>query len=432
MLDWKSRVAAVAQTIPFRLVVATCVLAVHLAAYVLFTRERFDLPLNLAPGADPVFVTPATDLAARNWDRLGVSRWDSAHYIGLALRGYSQCPEGSLLGKDLGPILYNCDLSFYPGYAALGWLFSIGTRLPIDYVLWGLSLCAAVSFFYLWTGPALVKSLGLRTTWLSFLIFNCFPTAFALVTIQTEACTLFFALGAFVALHHQRWLLGSLLAGACSGMRITGAAAGAAYAMALLVATCQQRPRALTDWLGRVIALPLSIWGLLAMMGYDFVRFGDPLLYVHSHSQAYGHGPSMLSLLLPKPEWLLRSIDHPLHEGVILLGVTLCFLLGHRRALAGFPIVEQVFWYSLTGLGMGVALLGSVELSFAGMNRYELLAFPIFFSVAAVLKGKPLALSLWLLASAWHYWQVDLCDFVGNVGSQRLQQCHVTQWQTRW
>ncbi|HMJ15659.1 MAG TPA: hypothetical protein VK524_29785, partial [Polyangiaceae bacterium] len=383
------------------------------------------------PGSTPVFINPASDLAARHWDRLAVSRWDSAHYIGLALRGYSQCPEGSLLGKRLQPILYNCDLSFYPGYAALGWLFSFGAALPIDYVLWGLSLFAGFCFLFLWTGPALVKNLGLRTTWISFLIFNCFPTAFSLVTIQTESCTLAFALGSFAALHRRHWILGALLAGGASGMRVTGAAAGAAFALAVLVLSYRERPRGAWQITSRLLALPLAVWGLLAMMGYHYVRFGDPLLYVHSHSEAYGHGPSILSLLFPKPEWLLRSIDHPLHEGVILLLVSLWFILGHRRALSGFAFHEQVFWYTLTASGMGVALLGSVELAFAGMNRYALLAFPIFFSIAAVLRTKPLALAVWLLASSWHYWQVDMCDFVGNVGDHRLPYCNVPQWQTR-
>jgi hypothetical protein len=140
----------------------------------------------------------------------------------------------------------------------------------------------------------------------------------------------------------------------------------------------------------------------------------------------------VLSLLFPKPEWILRSIDHPLHEGVILLFVTLTFILGHRRALSGFPPHEQVFWYALTASGMGVALLGSVELAFAGLNRYTLLAFPVFFSIAAVFRTKKLALAVWLMASSWHYWHVDMCDFAGNVGDHRLPYCHVPQWQRRW
>jgi hypothetical protein len=155
-------------------------------------------------------------------------------------------------------------------------------------------------------------------------------------------------------------------------------------------------------------------------------------MYVHAHGQTYGHSGSLASLLDPKTEWLLRSMDHPLHEGVVLAFSVVWFLLGRYRAMAGFALAERVFWYALTLLATGISVLGSIELGLSGMNRYLLIILPLFFAMGAFMKSRPLLLALWVVVSFWHYRQVDLCDYVGGVGDRRLPKCYVPQWLAHW
>jgi hypothetical protein len=170
----------------------------------------------------------------------------------------------------------------------------------------------------------------------------------------------------------------------------------------------------------------------MVMMGYHYWRFRDPLLYVHSHAQTYGHTGSFAALLDPKTEWLLRSMDHPLHEGVVFAFSIVWFLLGHRRAMAGFSVTERVFWYALTVLGVGISVMGTIELGLPGLNRYLLLIFPLFFAMGTFMKSRPLLFAFWIFVSFWHYRQVDLCDYIGGLGEQRFVKCHVPQWVGHW
>src|SRR5262252_10068350 len=86
------RVAALARSVPVRLVVAGACLAAHVGAMAYSGRTRFHVPFNAAPGQAPAFHDPASERAPAHWDRLVVSRWDAGQYIGLGLRGYKYCP----------------------------------------------------------------------------------------------------------------------------------------------------------------------------------------------------------------------------------------------------------------------------------------------------------------------------------------------------
>ena len=94
--------------------------------------------------------------------------------------------------------------------------------------------------------------------------------------------------------------------------------------------------------------------------------------------------------------------------------------LGLNEALRKFPVSERVYWALLTLLALGVALIGSAQRSFIGMNRYFLVAPPLFFATAMVLRRRPVALGVWLAICAWHYWNVDLCVYVAHWDALRL------------
>jgi hypothetical protein len=381
--------------------------ALHLVVVTHFGHEA-GFQFNQAPGEPPYYTDPMVEGAPYLWDRILTSRWDSVHYLALALRGYSTCtprPVPPNFLENAG----QCQLSFFPGYPALGWIASLGGRLPLDWVMLGISLLASVVFLYLWTHEALRRALGTRGCYLSLLAFNVFPPAFALVTIQTEPLVLAATLGCFIALATRRLTLSALLSGFATGIRITGVGIPVAYAFALFGLLYGER-RKVTPGLALATfsRLALSAWGVIAMMAYHQWRFKDPLVYLHSHGRAFQHEPSLRSVFFPEPDLIHRSIAAFEHEGV-WVGVSLLWLaLGLRKTLRGFQLPARLFWIGLTLSTLGIAMPGSVGLAYAGMNRYLLLVIPLFFSIAAVGKRSVAAFVLWVALSAWNYYNVSL------------------------
>jgi hypothetical protein len=419
----RARLASIARSIPFRAAVAVAFLAAHLAAMIHSGASRFDVPFNASPATPPSFRNPAVDGAPEHWNRLVVSRWDAGQYIELGLRGYAHCPPRAAMPY---PAIGSptCNLSFYPTYGLLGRLLTFRGRIPIDYALFGISLLSSFVFLFLWTGPALAERMGLAETYLSLLLFNVFTTGFSLVSVQTEPLALMLTLGSFTALRRRWWLLAGLLAGGASAMRITGLATSAACAAAIAVGIYVDAPSRWHEWARRLGGMVLSFWGGVAIMTYHHFRFGDFRAYVHSHEKAFRHEPSLKVLLHPKVEWLVRSMQQQLHEGVWLVLALIWFLLGHRQALRRFRLPEQAFWYALFFGVVGIASYGQVSIYLQGMNRYLLIALPMFFAMAALLRSRPLALAFWILVSSWHYWNVDMCAYTGGPGPHCLQVCH--------
>jgi hypothetical protein len=430
MSSTAAALATTARSVPFRLLVAATIIVAQLWVMISFGHDRFGIDFNQHPHSPPVFAAPAYEQVSHNWDRFVVSRWDSAHYISLVLRGYSECPKQDVRGLSILP--GQCNLNFYPGYAALGWLIQAPTHLAADTSLLALSLVAAFLFLFLWTDPSIMNALGVGPTYAALAAFAVFPNSFAIVAIQTEACTLLFTLAAFLALSKRHVWLAAFFAGAASGMRISGAATGAALGVAILYQLLRDRPKSIAAWVNPLAASLFSGWGLIAIMSYHWWRFRDPLLYIHAHAQTYGHTGSLSALADLKTEWLLRSMDHPLHEGVVVAFAVVWFLLGHKLAMSGFSAQEKVFWYALTILGTGISVVGSIELALAGMNRYLLLIFPLFFAIGSFGIRRPPLFIFWLVLSFWHSRQVDLCDYIGGLGEQRFAKCYVPQWVGHW
>jgi hypothetical protein len=421
-LPWWSRdtLKWVAEKRPFRLASAIVLVLLHLLVAIHFGKT-YNLPFNAAPGASPYYSNPVTEGAPNLWDRLLVSRWDSVHYLALSLRGYSTCaprPVPPNFLENLG----QCQLSFFPGYPLLGWLASFGARLPIDWVMLGLSLIASVVFLYLWTHEVIRRALGTGGCYLSLLAFNVFPSAFALVTIQTEPLVLASTLGCFIALQTRRPTLGAVLSGLATGIRITGVGLPVAFALSLLAMLWSERPKITAGLvLATVGRLALSAWGIAVMMAYQQYRFHDALVYLHSHGRAFQHEPSLSSVFLPDADLIHRSITAFEHEGV-WVGVALLWLaLGFRKALDGFTFPAKAFWIGLTVATLGIAMPGSVGLAYAGMIRYLLLEIPLFFSIAVVVRRNAAALVLWVLLSSWNYYNFSLRFYL-------LHSPFVTHW----
>lgn len=425
------RVERVLTSVPLRLAVAVALVAAHLVTTLTFTAERFDgYPFNAAPDSPPAFRDVANEPYPTNSKRLILSRWDSQHYMGLALRGYSQCPHRNLVPDDMkGPV---CDVAFYPGYPVLGRLVSTVTGLAIDYALLAVSLAASVVALFLWTDRAIVKAIGPVAAYASLLAFDLYPPSCYLVLISTDSCAVASILGCFVALARGRYLVAALAVGLSGAIRITGVGAELAFALAVL-AWCVRNPPVglgrVRAWFGRALLIPLGAWGSLVVSGYHWARFGDPLLYIHGHAASFNHEGRFSVLLHVKPEWIIHAIDGTLHDLVWAGALLLLFLIGHRTALRRFPAPAQVYAYALCALTYVISVTGSIDLfAMQGLSRYVMVVVPAFLAIGVVLKPHPVALAVWLLACSWHSREVDLCYFLADVGPYGLKKCNMTQW----
>jgi hypothetical protein len=413
------RLRQVATKTWFRALVAAAFLAFHVFCLGRVGQDRLGLVFNSAPGQPPTIAdwsTPMTNGVPANWNRLILSRWDSQHYMGIAIRGFSQCPRQDMRPQDLSAVVYKCDFSFYPGYAVMAHYASLGEKIPIDFAMMLVSFVTGFLFLFWFTSPVITSRLGVGTTYLALLLFNLFPTGFMIVTLLTEPPVLAFTLGGFVAIAKKQWIPAALLAGAATAMRVSGAAAGAACGLALLASFYTDRPKTPLRWTERVVACLLAPWGLVLMMGWYWYQYYDPLLYVHSHASAYKHMSSSDMFPMAYDFWL-RALNNPSREVVWIAVCLLVLAMGCRRALAPFELVPRVYMYALAFLGAGISLAGSWNLGFLGMNRYWLLVLPLFFSLAVVFRRYRLALVVWLAVSGWFYWNVEACDFLAQYSS---------------
>jgi hypothetical protein len=409
----------------FRALVALLFLAVHLAGITHFAAIHFAHPFNNAPGEAPTFESGDYTTSATNWNRLVVSRWDSGQYICMTLdRIYGHCPKQDLRQADLHSVP-TCQFAFYPGYSIIGWFASLGCRLPVDYALWGVSLAASFVLLFLWTGPIVVQALGVWGAYCSLFLFNLYSTGFTLVTVLSEPCTLLFIFGAFLCVEKRRFVLGALLAGAASGMRITGLCAPVAYVCAIHLWAWDQDKLTVKQGLRTVLSVPLSAWGILTMMAYQWWRFNDPLIYAHAHSQMFEHEPRLWHLFWPDAAWIVKSMRSGVHEVAVAAIMALWFALGHRQGLRRFSRPGQVYLYVQFLVAFCLPLYGSAQLGYTGVTRYMLTLFGAFFAMGALLKDKPLALLVWCTMSGWNYWHTDLCYFEQHLEDGGMDRCLV-------
>jgi hypothetical protein len=424
MSAFKTRLGRVARSLPFRLVFALAIVAFHLVAMARLGRERLDYKFNESPDHAPMLLGAHGEGTIQEWDRLIVSRWDAQHYMGLGMRGYRFCKDKSELRPgefpDSNPA---CQLHFYPGYGFLGAAVARVLQVPIDYALFGVSMVACAAIALMWTGKAMTDALGTDNAYLSLILMNAFTSAFILVTIETEPVLLALSMGAFVCLARRRWLAAALLAGAASAIRITGVATGFAVCAALLVTTLRDHPRPGPAWLKSVTLMAISGWGVLTIMTYFAVRFGDPMAYAHSYEREYHTHASLSQALFPDGRLLMQSLWAEPNDGVFLAAALLWFALGHRAGLGRFSVEGQAYWYTLYFATVGISAVGSVANAFGGAARYVLAALPLFFAMAAVMRHKPVVLALWLFMSLTHYYNGGICMYESQSRGDRAQRC---------
>jgi hypothetical protein len=216
------------------------------------------------------------------------------------------------------------------------------------------------------------------------------PNSFFFSSGYSESSFLAATALAFVFAERGRWVL----AGVAVGMACLIRAPGAALLLPLGIVWLQSSRPVLSPLCG----LPFALAGMAFFPSYTWFVFGDPLLYEHIQTLNWNHAfsppwPAFVEILhrmwwgfeaelhykpSPVTAWISPKVQ--ILDGLTLLWGTVCGLLGWLAVG-----VAQAVWVAI--LVLYPLFSGGNPLS---TNRLVLVAFPLFFVAAWLLRRRPI------------------------------------------
>jgi hypothetical protein len=216
----------------------------------------------------------------------------------------------------------------------------------------------------------------------------------------------------------QRWpvIVLAVLAGALTGIRAVGLAAGAAVIVQVLADTSRGSPgkRVATA----ALLAPVTCWGLLAFMGYQQVRFGTPIAFAltQEHWSFYSPAPGdiptkALRLALAEPIWnsyvpgSSRYWARFESEGMPVLGLLFWNPILFAIAVVAVIVGWRRGWLAAHEaiLGLGLLLIPYAtradEMSMGSHARFAAVAIPAYVVIGRMLERLS-APARWLVLAA--------------------------------
>jgi hypothetical protein len=326
------------------------------------------------------------------------SHWDGEHYVALAMGGYLNPPD-------------NVSPAFFPLYPLLLRSFAELFGGPISkeaLSVWAplLSLLFLPFAFYFIYHIAL-DGWGERVARGTVLILAFFPTTFFLNAAYTESVFLALSAGSLWAMRVRRdLLLACVLAGFAAATRNVG--------VFLVAPLMYEWIKDIERFRWRGIYLLLAPGGLLAYMGYLWMRFGDPLLFYSAQeswgrqatgpldtaSRAWGSAVEGAGRLFDPGLWAHPSLGNVANHiagagnffNVAFFVFAVVVLLAGLRDL---PLSLTVYGLLLVA---PATLFGTPGSPLMGTPRYVLVAFPIFIVLTLLFRNR-LLLGGWLVMS---------------------------------
>ena len=327
----------------------------------------------------------------------GCCHFDGSHFQAVIENGYEYDPD------------HASTIAFAPGYplAADCVRRPIGcsTRLALvttSNLAFALSL-VVLSAYLRTRYPD--EPLAARLTILT--LIGLWPTGFFFRVAYSESLFLL-TLALLLLGFARRWpvVVLALVAGAATGIRPVGLAATAAVAVYVLIDPSRGsvRMRIVTA----AALVPLACWGLLAFMGYQYVRFGTPTAFAvaHQHWAFYfpqpGDIPNKFArLALAEPIWNAYIPGSSRHwaqfdtHGFPILGLSFWnpILFVVAAAAVGFGWIRG--WLSRPESVLGFALLfipyvtRADEISMGSHARFAAVAIPAFVVMGRLLSRLP-------------------------------------------
>jgi hypothetical protein len=405
----------------FRVALGVVLACIHLFLFRQAAHSRLDLPFDTDPDATLEFSdlhAPATRGQPRqphHWSRLIVSRFDAQHYEGTASRGLSACPTDPATAT--GGEYLDCGLGWLPGYGWAGGAVSAVTGMQVDYSLVFLSVVCAILLNVLWVSKTMVDRLGRFEAYAVLLAFNFYPDAFYLVTPLTEAAVLVLALGGFIAICNERWILASVLVGACTALRMPTVAFAMALDCVLLYVAWQRYKDKAPQWWKPLIGIPLSGWGQWLTMLVLQLKLGNWLAFF-SARKAFGDENRMGRLV--DVQYWLQGLTAQNMDMVIFIALLAIIALTWRRVVAKFTRTENIFL--VVSSAVTIFLVPISPLHWWGITRYMMLCPLAFLGMGTMARYHRSLFVLWFVLCCAFYWHVELCQYITQ-GDQHICPC---------
>jgi len=345
------------------ILIATRIVLFGLSAFSLRIMPR--LPFYSAQPSDLRY---STDLLLDGW-----ARWDSGHYVRIALHGYGVDEKGSPAFFPLFPLLMR-------GLVAISGLTPTTDHLGMVAILIA-NVCFAIAvplFAHL-----VNHTFGMEIARTATLLLCISPFSFFFIAGYSESLFLLLTTLAFTLASRRRWLVAALCAAFAASSRLTGLAL--LPALLLLGWRLHARPR---DLLGIALLSPL---GTVAWSAWCWWRLGDPRAWLTAQDNWGGWYERVgyyLDLFTRHPRETL--IGDPRHL-IILLNV----------ALLGMWLVSLPWVWRL--LDPGIALFTTLLVvthgatTWISMGRYLLPAIGFYVTFAIL-----------LTRAGWNGWPRDL------------------------
>jgi hypothetical protein len=333
----------------------------------------------------------------------GWYRYDGGWYDFIARDGYQYRGEG-----------VQSEVAFFPAYPVLMWLLApvLGGTQTAGIAITLAAGAIAVLLFHRWTADRLGEAMA----WSVLPILLLFPYAWYLFgAVYGDAVFLAAALGAFLALERDR----PVLAGLLGIVATAGRPVGVAVVIGLVVLLLERRnrlpdPRRGDPFRPADAGVLLSLGGLGGWMAYQWVRWGDPLLFVEVQ-EAWGQEPgprtwfkvTFLRKVHQLPGWLADALagegtaeTRPWNNAVYAAGLLLQALLVLAAILLLWQVGKRFGWGYLaySAAVIGIPFIGSAD--FQGLGRYLLAAFPVLAVAGVLLAERPRLRLVWLSTSA--------------------------------
>jgi Gpi18-like mannosyltransferase len=219
----------------------------------------------------PWFVS-ITDAHVENYltryDRDILSPWDGGYYQRIATFGYLSADNSE--NSQTYSFPYVVDVAFFPFYPLLTRLvMNFGLSFPIAGALVNnFSFLGALFILYRWVEE---KYSTQAAKWTIAVMTLCPLSVFGTIT-YTEGLFLLLTTASLHSFEHKKHIRAALWGAMATATRVTGSALIPAF---LLVSWRERRP------ISAYIACFAISLGLLSYMFYLFMRFGDPLAFIH-------------------------------------------------------------------------------------------------------------------------------------------------------
>jgi len=302
-----------------------------------------------------------------------LANFDGVHYLEIAKNGYTN----NMRFMPLYPLLIRVVSSFIP-FVPSYW---IGAFISLFFLIGSLLyLIKLLHSDYLNNQSRIII--------LSLLVF---PTSFFFLSVYSESLFLFLAVSSLYYARKRKWMLAALLGFFSSLTRIVGFL----IVVPLLIEFFSQKSVKKNHHLIALLLVPLGT-ALYAL--YNYVRWGNPLLFIQAHSQLSNGRSSTSLIFFPQTLYryfkILTTVSVSLWEWKMALVEVLAFCFAAIGVYILWKLKVRLSYiiYTLVSL-----LVPASTGTFTGLPRYIIVLFPLFIIFSA-LKNRVILISILILS----------------------------------